>query len=345
MRWTTISSADIDSEEVRLNAGFYLAQGQRKYGEPIERRLDECLDQLSKFQTAKLGDLSRAITLVPRFKRTYVSSPEFGTPFLSGTNITQFSSEPKFISNLLHRAELPNYLVHMEDILVTRSGTIGNIAMAWNEWDGWAVTEHAIRIVIDPPKIHPGYVLAFLNTEYAQAQILRLVHGSVVDEITDRQLAHVLVPRLESEREKRIGEAIFRAMELLSASKAGVLASVESLAKRIGHSSGSSFEGASSDNSNTLRYAIKTSEELDKSEYHLRAGFYTSEGQRQVGYPVIRTLEESLAKMKDYRKEKLDDLTREIRLVKRFKRHYVKSPDCGFPFMSGKNITQVAPSV
>ncbi|MHA2497546.1 MAG: hypothetical protein ACXAEI_18915, partial [Candidatus Hodarchaeales archaeon] len=345
MRWTNVSSEDIDSEEFRLNAGFYLAEGQRKHGEPIERRLDECLDQLSKLRTAKLGTLSRAITLVPRFKRTYVSSPEFGTPFLSGMNITQFNSEPKFISNLLHQAEMPNYLVHMKDILVTRSGTVGNIAMVWNEWDNWTVTEHAIRIIIDSSEIHPGYILAFLNTEYAQAQILRFVHGSVVDEITDRQIAHVLIPRLERERENRIGETIFRAMELLSTSKAMVMESVESLAKRIGNSSGSSVEKGSSDKSNSLRCAIKTSDELDKSEYHLRAGFYTSEGQRQFGFPVIRTLEESLTKMKNFAKENLGESTREIRLVKRFKRHYVKSPNFGFPFMSGKNITQVAPSV
>ena len=56
------------------------------------------------------------------------------------------------------------------------------------------MSEHVIRIVPDPAKLDPYYLLAFLRTEYAQEIIKRGVFGSVIDEITPDFIGEIEVP-------------------------------------------------------------------------------------------------------------------------------------------------------
>ena len=68
-------------------------------------------------------------------------------------------------------------------ILITRSGSTGITAVVPKAWDGYAISEHVIRIVPDPLLLAPEYIYAFLRTRSAQEAISRGVFGSVIDEI------------------------------------------------------------------------------------------------------------------------------------------------------------------
>ena len=57
-------------------------------------------------------------------------------------------------------------------------------------------------------QIDPGYLYAFLSSDYGYLQVIRYRHGSVIDEITDKQIKKVLIP-VPSENEQRyIGDFV-----------------------------------------------------------------------------------------------------------------------------------------
>ena len=57
-------------------------------------------------------------------------------------------------------------------ILVSRSGTIGNICIVPPHWKHWIASEDLIRV--QPKKELEGYIYCFLSSEYGQALIKSL---------------------------------------------------------------------------------------------------------------------------------------------------------------------------
>lgn len=52
-----------------------------------------------------------------------------------------------------------------------------------------------------------------LSSPYGYEQILRYRHGSVIDEITDKQIEHVLLPCPSRKDQKKIGDMVREAYE------------------------------------------------------------------------------------------------------------------------------------
>ena len=127
-----------------------------------------------------------------RFKRDYVDRYEQAVPFLGGTNITQMIDHTD--KWLRHDDPKLKYLAVKKGwILVTRSGTTGIVSSVPDHWDGYAVSEHVIRIVPNG-KINPAYLLAYLKTPQCQAALAQGIFGSVIDEITPETIENIRVP-------------------------------------------------------------------------------------------------------------------------------------------------------
>ena len=82
--------------------------------------------------------------------------------------------------------------IRKNDILVTRSGTVGKIMMAPKHWENWTSSDHVIRIL--SKGLYHGLIFTWLSSEYGKELIKRQIYGSVVDEITDEQLGEVVIP-------------------------------------------------------------------------------------------------------------------------------------------------------
>ncbi|MDG6913070.1 MAG: hypothetical protein JRN35_08345 [Nitrososphaerota archaeon] len=171
---------------------------------------------LAKSRTGKMKRLRDVATsfVPPRFKRAYVSPPD-GIPLLQGTHVPQ--AKPQDVKVLWKdMKKLKKYLVKEGWILVTCSGTIGEVSMIAGQQDGWAATNHLLRIVPDRARMHPGYLALFLRSVYGWAQFQRLIYGGVVDEIAEAgDLADnvtILKPSNE-EVEKEIGDMVVRAYQ------------------------------------------------------------------------------------------------------------------------------------
>jgi type I restriction enzyme S subunit len=159
-----------------------------------------------------LGEVSNDVIMGGRFKRNYVEAAQ-GTPFLSGKSIIQIRPvDMNHLSNT-ETEGLVDMLVKREWTLVTCSGTVGRTCFVWNNFEDYAASQHILRVLPDKSKVDPGYLYAFLASEYGYQQIIRFRHGAVIDEITDHQLKKVLVPLPSSKQQEDIGNMVRESYE------------------------------------------------------------------------------------------------------------------------------------
>ena len=121
-------------------------------------------------EVTTIGDnrISSDIILPGRFKRVYVEEG-YGIPFFGGRSIGELDpSDKRFLSFSQHNEKIKNELTIKEGmILITCSGTVGNIALVPKHWDNWAMTHDIIRLVsLDGIK---GYVYIWLQSDYGRS--------------------------------------------------------------------------------------------------------------------------------------------------------------------------------
>jgi len=162
-----------------------------------------------RFRIETIGNIAKRIFFPGRFKRVYVSSDN-GIPFLSGADIVQFDlTNIKYLSR--RSSNLPELLVKKDWVLVTRSGTVGIAIKVPEYMDGFAVSEHVIRIVPDENKVDAGYLYAVLSSELGSSLLKPGVHGSVVDEISPEYIAQQRIPVPDRIAQKKIGDLVRKA--------------------------------------------------------------------------------------------------------------------------------------
>ena len=150
-------------------------------------------------EVTTIGDsrISTNVILPGRFKRVYVDEGH-GVTFFGGRSIGELNpSDKKYLSFAMHDKKIRDELtIHENYILVTCSGTIGNIALVPKHWDGWAMTHDIIRLVTNE-KIC-GYVYIWLNTDYANKIINSKAYGAVVRHIEKNHLEEIPIPLLKN---------------------------------------------------------------------------------------------------------------------------------------------------
>jgi type I restriction enzyme M protein len=181
-----ITSKDVVSNDLlQINASFH---------RPSKFDAAPNTAQANKnWEFVPLGQLVKNIFYPVRFKRDYVEQYQGAVPFFGGADINQLITETgKWISPLHPKIEELRVKKHW--LLITRSGSTGIVSFVPDAWDGFAMSEHIIRIVPDENKINPFYLLAFLRSKYCQEIIAKGVFGSVIDEIDPNALAKIKVP-------------------------------------------------------------------------------------------------------------------------------------------------------
>ena len=172
----------------RLDASFHA---------PIVGRIIEHLKaHAAEVTTVADNRISRAVVLPGRFKRVYVDEGH-GIPFFGGRSIGELDpSDKKHLSFTQHDKKIRDELTIRENmILITCSGTIGNVTLVPRHWDGWAMTHDIIRL--NPTENLAGYIYIWLQSVYANEIIKSLSYGAVVTHIEKLHIESVPVPLLK----------------------------------------------------------------------------------------------------------------------------------------------------
>jgi len=160
--------------------------------------IQEIMSQLKKSDSelTTIGDkrVSEDIILPGRFKRIYVDS-KHGIPFLGSKEILQYYyPKLKYLSIKNHAKRIKNELTLKENMIaITCSGTVGRTILLPKYMEGWAGSQHSIRIV-SSKKLNPGYLYAFLASDYGYELITRFQYGTNVDEIDDEHVSKIAIP-------------------------------------------------------------------------------------------------------------------------------------------------------
>jgi type I restriction enzyme, S subunit len=157
-------------------------------------------------KTIKIGDVNKMIFIGNRGKRHYVEKN--GIPFLSSSDMI-LSNPSRFCKMISKNTPgLKGLLVNEGDILISRSGTVGNTIMVNKALAGFAVSEHAMRLVVDDQKIEPEYVYTYLRTEQGQNSLHILPYGSVIVTLGEDYLADVDLPVIKDVAKRKIVDLV-----------------------------------------------------------------------------------------------------------------------------------------
>jgi type I restriction enzyme S subunit len=197
-----MTGLDEFTKDYRLDAHFY---------NPIAKAIVEnIITNCTNFDN--LYDIADCSFRGSRSTRNYVDK-ENGLAFLSGKNIIQIRPDFKYISTS-ETANISDMLLTKGQILISRSGTLGRTVLIHKNYEGFAASEHLIRVKPDSEIIDSGYLYAFLSSDYGYHQLLRYKHGSVIDEITEDQISQSVIPLPTKGQQKEIGDLVRKAYEL-----------------------------------------------------------------------------------------------------------------------------------
>ena len=181
-----IPSSWLESNGRRLDCGPYMSGA-------IEAR--ELLKSLSA-KKEPLQILTTGIYHAGRERRIWVDTPEYGAPFMGSTDIlaSDLSNLP-----LISRKQIednPNFRIQKGWTLVTRSGTVGRMAYSRQYMEGFACSEHVMRVVPDETKVKPGYIYAYLSSRFGMPIVISGTYGAIIQHIEPHHIADLPVPRL-----------------------------------------------------------------------------------------------------------------------------------------------------
>lgn len=204
-----VESTDIED---RLDANYYL---------PQNRRIVAAIND-SDFETTTVGDETDEVFYPPRFRRNYVAKDvpflsrheqEGGVPYLKPSEAKKVPEARRLNYLSESTSKLDRYLLNdPEWFVVTRSGTVGTTLRVGEEYEGFAASEHLIRVA--PTEERMGkYLYAFMLHHLGKSQLKMGTHGSVVKEITPDHVAEVVVPVLSGSEFDEVVDNIDEALQ------------------------------------------------------------------------------------------------------------------------------------
>lgn len=191
-----ISRSDLDTQ-LRINPQLFLPH----LNETLEAV--ESLDGHNGWGVSTLAELGPDIRIFkgPRFKSETIIVEEVKPgvePYYTPSAILQEKSDSAKLIDVpraspKQRATIDAIRVKRGDIVITRSGSIGRIAFITNKYDNAIVSDDLIRVRIPSEELRL-YVLAFLQTKFAQDQMQRNEYGAIQQHLEPEHIRNLLVP-------------------------------------------------------------------------------------------------------------------------------------------------------
>ena len=259
-----------------------------------------------------------------RFRRIFVSEAH-GIPFLPSSEINSVRPRvERWLSRKLTR-RLDHLMIRQNDVLISCSGSIGNIGFAGRRMAGMALSQDAIRVRFADEEV-AGYVAAFLRTGFGRLQLQSVTYGSVIVHIEPEHLSRVYVPDMGTSVQRKIGRIIIAATEKRDEANDLIDAAISKMESAVGIPPFSSIEHETSRLSNCVR--LRELSGRFEGAYH---------------DPVARTVKSMLdgsgVHVVPLRDSRFIELIRPI--TKFRKRVYVEAG--GIPLLSSKQLFQIDP--
>ena len=204
-------------QQSKLAATGYVFQVQRSKIDPQLRinpqmflpHLNETLEAIAAldgvpgWSVSILGEITPNVRIFkgPRFKSESIIVDEFKPgvePYYTPSAALQEKNDSAKLLDVSRAsakqlATIAAIRVHRGDIVITRSGSIGRVAYITQKFDNAIFSDDLIRIRIADEDLR-FYVLSFLQTKFAQDQMLRNEYGAIQQHLEPEHIRDILVP-------------------------------------------------------------------------------------------------------------------------------------------------------
>jgi len=321
---TEALSSYVVRNSFRLDAGAYSAGSMSMHN----------FINANERPTIELSKIAKIFGFGP-FKRTYIEDSEFGIPLLSSSEIMEIDPDPP----ILAKVDCPKwnqYEVKRGWIMVSCSGTIGNVAIVPKKCDRWAISQHALRVVANTG--YTGFIYTLLDLPLMKAKIVSTKSGSVIDEIYENDLKRLVVPLPSEACIQELDVKINQVLNLREESDELLTQANSMLHKVNGLPELRKDKVDQYDLEGAIESIVVASSEVlhnnqSGSEYRLDAHYYNP-----LAQVAIKNIRQCKSDVKT-----IGDVTERVFMCNRFKRNYVDEK-YGVPFLSGKNIIQIRPT-
>lgn len=184
----SITAAEIFSKQKRFDSQYQILWKSIK-------------NEYKTIKYKKIGELAKSIFVGGRGKRNYVDN---GIPFLSSSDMMLFNPVRNSKKVSFNTPGLKSMKVEKFDILISRSGTVGNTIIVGDSLKNVAVSEHALRLKINSEAISPSYVFAFLNTNIGKRAMEASAFGSVIITLNEELIGDIDIPIFEKSIQNNI---------------------------------------------------------------------------------------------------------------------------------------------
>jgi restriction endonuclease S subunit len=179
--------------------------------QPIFNEVEQVFN---KQKTVNLGDINLEIKYGTSEDLFYV---EKGIPFLRVTDINKFSTiepmEGKFINNF-NAERLKGYQVKTDDIIISRTGTLGLAVYIDEKLDGAIYGSYFIKVKPRHKNLYNRFIAFFISSEIGRLQTNRWAGGGIQTNLTIDAIKSIRIPILSWPIQQRICSLIQDSLKL-----------------------------------------------------------------------------------------------------------------------------------
>ena len=301
MKINIINTKAIHPESFRIDPSFHLS-------EAIVLR--KALEKVP-YGNIAIKDVTEKVFLGNIFSRIFVKDKEHGVPYLAASDtVLADHNTGRFIAN--KQAKELSYLVLKKDwILITCSGTIGNVTYTNSTFENHLATHDLIRVIPNDNIIKKGCLYAYLSSKYGYNQLTQSRFGGVVKHINADHVNNITVPQFPDSFQKEVDDLILESSRLREEASGFLNKAV------------SYFESKYPIKGEITQFFIKKISDLN---FSVAAYNNNLEVDKFTNSYISNAL-------------KLRDITSKIFAPPLFKHIYL-SKDNGFPFMTGSELTR-----
>lgn len=307
MKTGVVNSALFHSDGYRIDPDMHLGEGVQ-----IRREL-----HATPYELSTVGENASRVFYGNIFSRVFVKKPDHGVPYLAASDTVLSNLDTGYYLSKKQAAQLSNLMLKKDWILVTCSGTLGNVTYTNKVFEKYIATHDLIRVVPNDAKVNKGTLHAFLSSRYGYYQITQSQFGGVVKHVNDDQMKQVMVPVFPSTFQQEVDDLVQQSAKLREQA-ADALEEAHSIIDK-------EFSIAAKPKENKV--AVKNI--IKSHTTRLEGAYYTSANRSIYDYVI-----------ENYPYKTLKDCTERIFRPGIFKREYLSR---GVTFLGGADIMMAIP--
>lgn len=310
--WVSLPIQSVVESGLRLEASVYATEAQNS-----KLLIAQC-----KYGAIPAKEFIESCFYSGRFKRAYLPKKAGLKGFIGSAEMLAIN--PESVKWMLPQSETT---VKQGQLLLSRSGTIGNVTLVNKTLEKFLVSEHAIRI---EAKNNVGYLYSFFKSKTGRSIVESLIHGAVIHQIEPSHLLGILIPDAPTILKTHIHHTVAESFNLRDESNALIAQARAKLQAALKLPAVEDLNPPANGD-NGLRYFSVNVADLNR---RLEANYHN---------PLAQAITQHLHKHAAQILELGDkQLTKNIALPGRYKRFYVDEKQ-GVPFLGGKEILELDP--